>query len=45
MDYVPPVTPEQRRMAAIWQEVLDVEQVGLRDNFFDLGGESFSATG
>ncbi|QNK68497.1 non-ribosomal peptide synthetase [Variovorax sp. PAMC26660] len=29
-----------RTLAAIWSEVLQVEQVGLHDNFFDLGGHS-----
>ncbi|HEX5717349.1 MAG TPA: condensation domain-containing protein [Thermoanaerobaculia bacterium] len=30
----------ERRIAAIWRDVLGVEQVGLADNFFDLGGHS-----
>lgn len=30
----------QRRIAAIWQEVLPQAEVGLDDNFFDLGGHS-----
>ena len=29
-------------LAAIWSEVLEVKQVGLDDNFFDLGGHSLS---
>ncbi|WP_227874416.1 phosphopantetheine-binding protein [Tumebacillus algifaecis] len=27
-------------MTAIWQEVLGVDQIGVHDNFFDLGGHS-----
>ncbi|HEX2180493.1 MAG TPA: phosphopantetheine-binding protein, partial [Actinomycetota bacterium] len=36
----PPVTDVQKRIAAIWSEVLGEERVGLKDNFFDLGGHS-----
>ena len=31
----------EQRLAAIWQNVLGLEQVGLYENFFDLGGNSF----
>jgi thioesterase domain-containing protein/acyl carrier protein len=31
------------QLVKIWQEVLNVEQVGIRDNFFDLGGHSLQA--
>jgi acyl carrier protein len=42
--YVAPSTPIERRIAAIWQELLGIQQVGLHDNFFDLGGHSLTAT-
>jgi acyl carrier protein len=38
--YVPPRTEVERTIAAIWQEVLHIEQVGTQHNFFDLGGHS-----
>ena len=41
--YAEPVTPVEKKLAALWQEVLNVERVGLHDNFFDLGGDSLSA--
>ncbi|MUG92154.1 amino acid adenylation domain-containing protein [Scytonema sp. UIC 10036] len=39
-DYVAPTSEVERTIAAIWQEVLNVEKVGIHDNFFDLGGHS-----
>nr|WP_238072229.1 non-ribosomal peptide synthetase [Rhodococcus zopfii] len=42
--YRAPVGSVQRSVAAVFAEVLDVEQVGLDDDFFALGGNSLSAT-
>ncbi|MHB2053508.1 phosphopantetheine-binding protein, partial [Pseudomonas sp. VEM90] len=38
--YRAPVTDLEQRLAAIWQEVLQVERIGLDDDFFELGGHS-----
>jgi amino acid adenylation domain-containing protein len=40
--YVAPATEVERTLAIIWQEVLQVEKVGMHDNFFDLGGHSLA---
>ena len=39
-EYVAPRTPMEVFVADLWRELLNVERVGLRDNFFDLGGHS-----
>jgi amino acid adenylation domain-containing protein len=38
--YVEPETDEEKVIAAIWREVLNLEKIGIHDNFFDLGGNS-----
>lgn len=38
--YVAPRNETEQRLVAIWQKVLGKEQVGIQDNFFDLGGNS-----
>jgi len=38
--YAAPQTDVEASIAGIWREVLDVETVGIHDNFFDLGGHS-----
>ena len=39
-EYVAPRTPLERTLCEIWSRVLGVESVGIRDDFFDLGGHS-----
>jgi acyl carrier protein len=42
--FVAPETPVERLVAKIWTEVLSLDQVGVHDNFLDLGGHSLTAT-
>jgi len=38
--YVPPGNAAEERLATIWQQLLGVDQVGIHDDFFLLGGHS-----
>ena len=38
-----PQTEVESQLVRIWQQVLGVEEVGVRDDFFELGGNSLSA--
>ena len=40
IEYAPPQTPLQKKIAGIWGDVLGLEQVGIHDNLFELGGSS-----
>jgi acyl-CoA synthetase (AMP-forming)/AMP-acid ligase II/acyl carrier protein len=42
--FVPPESPIEKALAALFVEILGLEQVGVHDNFFALGGDSLSAT-
>jgi len=42
--YEAPRTATQQVVAAIWQDVLKLERVGLGDHFFELGGHSLLVT-
>jgi acyl-CoA synthetase (AMP-forming)/AMP-acid ligase II/thioesterase domain-containing protein/acyl carrier protein len=38
-----PIARDERRLAAIWADVLGLEHVGTTEDFFDLGGDSLAA--
>lgn len=42
--YVAPTTELEQALVEIWQELLGMNQVGIHDNFFSLGGDSLLAT-
>jgi amino acid adenylation domain-containing protein len=41
--FVAPRTPTEEKLARIWAEVLGLDRVGVRDNYFDLGGASIQS--
>ncbi|ARU62806.1 hypothetical protein CBW65_18885 [Tumebacillus avium] len=43
-DYVAPRNETEAKLAAIWQELLRLERVGVHDSFFEIGGHSLIAT-
>ena len=42
-NYVAPESLLERQLVAIWEELLDYHPIGIRDNFFDIGGHSLLA--
>ncbi len=39
-DYVAPRSPVEEMLAGLWAELLNLERVGIHDNFFEQGGDS-----
>jgi acyl carrier protein len=43
--YVAPRTATERKLADLWRDALGMDQVGVRDGYEDLGGDSLRAAG
>ena len=43
--YVAPTTFTEQVLVAVWAEALGIEQVGIHDNYFELGGDSIRSVG
>ncbi|HEX2269981.1 MAG TPA: SDR family NAD(P)-dependent oxidoreductase [Pyrinomonadaceae bacterium] len=41
--YVAPANTLEQKIADVWQRMLGIQQIGVHDNFFDLGGDSLTA--
>ena len=42
-EYIAPVDNKQEKLVKAWQDVLGLDKIGIRDNFFSLGGHSLKA--
>lgn len=42
-EYIPPRNDVERDLVDIWEHVLDLRPIGVRDSFFELGGQSLAA--
>lgn len=43
-DFMPPQSPLEQYLVDLWTKALRVQPIGIRDNFFSLGGDSLQAT-
>jgi len=43
-EYVAPRNETEEKLVRIWQEILGREKIGIKDNFFSIGGHSLNAT-
>lgn len=40
--HIAPATPNEKWLTEVWQDVLNLDRVGVLDNFFNIGGDSIS---
>ncbi len=43
LEFVAPRTPLEKRLSKVWSQVLNIEAIGIHDNFWELGGDSLRA--
>ncbi|MGB3466295.1 MAG: amino acid adenylation domain-containing protein, partial [Cyclobacteriaceae bacterium] len=43
-EYAEPTNDTERKLQDIWKSLIDIENVGIRDDFFEIGGHSLIAT-
>jgi len=43
-EYEAPRDDIEQRLVELWCEILEIEKIGINDNFFDFGGHSLNAT-
>uniref|UniRef100_UPI000FD7A915 non-ribosomal peptide synthetase n=1 Tax=Paenibacillus kobensis TaxID=59841 RepID=UPI000FD7A915 len=41
--FTAPQTPTERKLAAIWRDILKIDRVGAQEHFFEIGGDSLNA--
>ncbi|MBD7911567.1 non-ribosomal peptide synthetase [Clostridium cibarium] len=41
--YQPPTTNTEKEIVEVWEKALEINKIGLHDNFFDIGGQSLKA--
>lgn len=43
VEHIPPTTPEQIKIVGAFEKILGCKNIGIRDDFFDIGGDSLAA--
>lgn len=42
-EFIAPRNDTEQRLAKVWSEILNIQPIGIKDNFFEIGGSSLSA--